>query len=117
MMELIREWKSAVYGENKFFLYHQNNSGGCFDQDENVDVNVIIEAKSEYESNRIAEDMEFYFDGVDNGMDCDCCGDRWSDSPDYYDTLEEAIEHTYTMWGGTIAYLSNGNSYRVENKD
>ena len=50
-------------------------------------------------------------------MDCSCCGDRWHDSPDYYDTIEEAFEDTYTMWGGTIAYLADGKSYRVAVED
>lgn len=59
MKKFIRNWKDEVYGENKFFLYRQNNSGGCFDQDENVDVNVIIEAKSEYESNRLQKTLAF----------------------------------------------------------
>ena len=117
MKEFIKNWREEISGENKFFLYRQNNSGGCFDQDENVDVNVIIEAKSEYESNRIAEDIGIYFDGVDKGWDCNCCGDRWSDSPDYYDTIEEALEDTCTMWGGTIAYLADGKLYRIEVED
>ena len=115
MKEFIKNWSEEIYGENKFFLYRQNNSGGCFDQDENVDVNVIIEAR--YEPNRIAEDIGIYFDGVYKGMDCSCCGDRWYDSPDYYDTIEEALEYTYTKWGGTIAYLSDGKTYRIEVED
>ena len=114
MKEFIKNWREEISGENKFFLYHQNNSGGFFDQDKNVNVNVIIEARYEYESNRIAEDIGIYFEGVMKGMDCQCCGDRWDESPDYYDTIEEALEDTYTMWGGTIAYLSDGKSYRIE---
>lgn len=117
MKEFIRNWREELSSENKFFLYHQNNSGGYFDQNENVDVNVIIEAKSEYESDRIAEDIGIYFNGVMDDIDCDCCGDRWHDSPDYFDTIEEALEHTYTMWGGTIVYLSDGKSYRVAVED
>ena len=54
MKEFIKNWREEISGENNFFLYHQNNSGGFFDQDENIDVNVIIEARDEYESNRIA---------------------------------------------------------------
>ena len=117
MKEFIKNWREEISGENKFFLYRQNNSSGCFDQDENVDVNVIIEAKSKYESNRIAEDIGIYFDGVYKGMDCSCCGDRWNEFPDYYDTIEEALEYTYTKWGGTIAYLSDGKTYRIEVED
>ena len=26
---------------------------------------------------RLAEDIGLYFDGVEQGMDCSCCGDRW----------------------------------------
>ncbi len=33
--------------------------------------------KSESEADSIAEDLGCYWDGVNEGSDCPCCGDRW----------------------------------------
>jgi hypothetical protein len=60
-----------------FYTFGQNNSGGKFHIDEQVAHYVIIEANSAKEANQIAESMSIYFDGVQDGRDCDCCGDRW----------------------------------------
>ena len=67
-----------------FYVYRQNNSGGIFDVDESKGVGhkVFIEANSESEARNKALSIGIYFDGVDSGEDCDCCGDRWYDSPD-----------------------------------
>jgi hypothetical protein len=62
-----------------FFHFSQNNSGGSFDYDgtRGISVNVIIEAADVDEANFRAEQIGLYFDGVDEGNDCGCCGDRW----------------------------------------
>ena len=58
----------------KTFTYHQNNSGGFFVGPKSV----TIEAESAEDADRIAEEEGLvYFDGVENGQDCECCGDRW----------------------------------------
>ena len=62
----------------KFYHFRQNNSGGRFAVNNDVDVHVLIEANSAEEANSIAESKGIYFHGVEDGMDCDCCGDRWS---------------------------------------
>lgn len=72
----------------KFYTYRQNNSGGIFDQDENVDVVVVIEAESFAEANFTAQSIGIYFDGCEKGFDCDCCGDRWSDHWDEDDATD-----------------------------
>lgn len=66
--------------ESKFFEYGQNNSGGSFDIDDGrgIGVKVWIEAFSADDADRRAEAIGIYFDGCSKGMDCDCCGDRWS---------------------------------------
>ena len=63
----------------KYFTYHQNNSGGSFDYDDKIGIttNVIIEAKSADEANQIAEKIGIYWNGMEDGSDCECCGDRW----------------------------------------
>ena len=60
-----------------FFNYNQNNSGGSFVIDDDVAHYVIIEADTAEEANKKAEEIGIYFDGVDKGWDCYCCGDRW----------------------------------------
>lgn len=65
-----------------FFTYRQNNSGGTFDfgKEAGISVTVIIEAPSAQAADDRAEQIGLYFNGVDAGLDCDCCGDRWSQS-------------------------------------
>lgn len=58
----------------KFFHFNQNNSGGSFTGPAN---HVVVEAENAYDANYRAE-SEVYFDGCDDGLDCPCCGDRWS---------------------------------------
>src|SRR5574343_1142735 len=60
-----------------FFTYDQNNSGGSFVINKNVTQYVIVEADSADDANDRAEQVGVYFDGVQNEMDCECCGDRW----------------------------------------
>ena len=62
-----------------WFEYHQNNSGGRFDirEAEGITVYVVIEADDWQHANYLAKRIGLYFDGVEKGRDCDCCGDRW----------------------------------------
>lgn len=61
-----------------FYEYRQNNSGGGFNHHKGrIGRYVIVEAHSAEEANRRAESIGIYFDGVYEGIDCDCCGDRW----------------------------------------
>lgn len=60
-----------------FYEFDQNNSGGEFEVDENLCQTVIIEADSLEEAEKKAFSMGIYYDGVDEGIDCPCCGDRW----------------------------------------
>jgi hypothetical protein len=59
--------------------FRQNNSGGDFviDEHRGIGPNVWIEADSVDEANEIAMGLGIYFDGVEDGEDCPCCGDRW----------------------------------------
>lgn len=57
-----------------YFTFRQNNSGGSFIKPAH---NVVIEADSADDANHRAEAIGLYFDGCDDGMDCECCGDRW----------------------------------------
>lgn len=63
----------------KFFIFDQNNSGGRFviDSDAGIGHIVFIEAQNAKEANIRAVSAGIHFDGVDDGTDCECCGDRW----------------------------------------
>jgi hypothetical protein len=93
----------------KFYTYRQNNSGGYFERDKDVDVIVIIEANDYREANDIAEDIGIYFDGCSKGMDCSCCGDRWSDQWDDDDATD-----TPTIYGEPIEETENWIVYYLD---
>lgn len=79
-----------------FYQFDQNNSGGSFDVDENVCHRLFIEAYSLEEATDKAESLGCYWDGVENGIDCPCCGDRWY-SGDEVD-LEKYTTEGYSVW-------------------
>jgi hypothetical protein len=65
-----------------WYEFRQNNSGGSFAIDDDVTVYVLIQADSTKSANTKAEEVGIYFDGVGNGQDCECCGDRWYEADD-----------------------------------
>ena len=71
-----------------YFKFRQNNSFGHF-----VGTPLVfVQADNAADANSIAQDHGVYFNGVADGIDCDCCGDRWypvhdddaQDQPSYY---------------------------------
>jgi len=85
-----------------FYTFSQNNSGGSFDFNEEAGIThyVIVEADNSDQASARAQDIGLYFNGCDEGIDCHCCGDRWSEpwkddgdaQPLYYDQpVAEAI--------------------------
>ena len=62
-----------------YFTYSQNNSGGTFvvDTESGINKHVIIQAESAEKADVFAQSIGIYFDGVEQGIDCPCCGDRW----------------------------------------
>lgn len=98
-----------------WFHYSQNNSGGGFDFDEAIGIthHVIIEAKDAWLADQRAQFMGLYFDGCDSGMDCSCCGDRWSRA--YGDGDEVPMVYgqpanNYKGWGG---WMKDGKEIAV----
>ena len=65
--------------KTKYYIFDQNNSGGSFDIDpkEGIGPRVWVEATSYDHANDRAENIGIYFEGVQEGRDCPCCGDRW----------------------------------------
>jgi hypothetical protein len=62
-----------------WYELRQNNSGGSFDYDatRGISISNYIEAASAEKANERALGIGIYFDGVDDHIDCACCGDRW----------------------------------------
>jgi len=81
--------------ETKFYEISQNNTGGSFVTDDKLCHRLFIEASSEDEAIAKAEDLGCYWNGVDEGADCPCCGDRWYPSGDGVD-----LEEMNKRWGG-----------------
>lgn len=97
----------------KFYVFQQNNTGGTWDK--YLGYVVIVEAENPEQANELAEDMGIYFDGVNFGPDCPCCGDRWyevdeDDAIEPEDLAEELedIKRYQKDWGlhSTIRYAT-----------
>ena len=93
----------------EMYVYWQNNSGGYFKEIRKtykdnmliLPVKCIGATEYGYEHLAVADKEitpnEVYFDGVEEGLDCPCCGDRWSRLGDWnkkekiyiYENLEE----------------------------
>lgn len=99
-----------------WYTFSQNNSGGRFIVDDKVDAYVIIQAPDADTANQLAERIGIYFNGVFDGYDCQCCGDRWSsmysddygtDKPEIYgqDVLysPDVVTSSYILGGTWLA--------------
>lgn len=74
----------------KFYIFRQNNSRGVFTKEGVV---ILIEAPNADAANERAEDIGVYFDGVNRGIDCPCCGSRWQRA-DEYESVSDLAEYT-----------------------
>lgn len=106
-----------------WFEYSQNNSGGSHVYDDNRGLAewVFVEADSAKEADEYAESIGIYFNGVDDDMDCDCCGDRWhpqawwgggDDKGKNLDELRDTIEIVLKY-----RWRDNGNAIYIHFKD
>jgi hypothetical protein len=77
--------------EKKFYSFRQNNSGGFFKELENGMFHLIVEANSAQEANEIAQEQGVYFNGCEDGLDCECCGDRWYTTSEYNVVNEDEL--------------------------
>lgn len=85
-----------------WYEFTQNDSGGYFVQDDKVCHRLFIEANSFNEAMEKAEELGCYFNGVDDGIDCPCCGDRW-------DFGEEIDIEKYKTEGYKVQTYGYGN--------
>ena len=65
-----------------WYEFQQNNSGGRFTTNDVVAKYVLIQETDAGPANSKAEQIGIYFDGCSQGLDCDCCGDRWDEVSD-----------------------------------
>lgn len=82
---------------SKFYKFEQNNSGGSFDVTDTLCHRLFIEANTTLDAIQKAEDLGCYWDGVSDGRDCECCGDRW-----YCSSSDDGMEFPY-KYGAFIA--------------
>jgi hypothetical protein len=92
---------------SKFYCFRQNNSGGQFIGERDL----IIEAESAEEANEIALDNGVYFDGVEESIDCDCCGDRWYRVEEH----ECDVRDFPHVWGNPVE--KSNCSYKIIKKE
>lgn len=86
--------------DTKFWTFDQNNSGGSFHYDAKAGIGsaVAIEAIDAAHALARAEAIGIYFNGCDDGRDCECCGDRWSDCLD--EGTEQPTKYGAELTGG-----------------
>ena len=88
-----------------FYEFGQNNSGGSFVIDNDLTCHVIIEADNDKEANKLAEGVGVYFNGCDDNIDCNCCGDRW------YEQYEEEGDEVPSVYGTPVAEWAKSNKH------
>lgn len=71
------------------YSFEQNNSGGYYAKP--AQTIIVIEAKDAKHATEIAIGAGMYRNGVADGVDCKCCGDRWNGISEEYDNVKEAI--------------------------
>lgn len=104
-----------------WYEYSQNNSGGSDVYDDNRGLSgwVFIEADSAKEADKHAKSIGIYFDGIDSGRDCDCCGDRWyaNDVPGWDDGVD--FEELKSRVESIMEYRwrANDNAIYIHPKD
>lgn len=84
--------------------YRQTNSRGEF---RGPALNVHIQALSPTAADAIAMERGLYFDGIDKGIDCSCCGDRWQRADARDGSADEPVE-TPDAWDISCAKRANG---------
>ena len=85
---------------SRVYVYRQNNSGGYIIKPAKF---IIVEAENEPAALDKAKEAGLYLDGVSLGVDCSCCGDRWSNFTYEFNSLLEAKSYCYEQNGNRDA--------------
>lgn len=106
-----------------FYTFCQNNSGGYihYDHDAGISEYVIVEAPDQQTAcDRAVVEIGLYFNGCDLELDCECCGDRWYNSPTGTDRPEIYREPPSERHGAVYLHTLDGefrNIGRPVNED
>lgn len=86
-----------------WYEWAQNNSGGFFEEEKNgVCHRLFIEADTYDLAEQKVFELGVYYDGVDEGYDCECCGDRWySGNEVTEESVEKYAQKLATKYGWT----------------
>lgn len=102
------------------FMFRQNNSGGSYidDVENGIGEYVIVEREDESDAIQYAKELGVYFNGVQKGIDCECCGDRW-ELPDEYVTVLDALEDTNVLEKDSSIFIhyQDGSIERKEGRE
>lgn len=103
----------------KFFKFAQNNSGGSFDIDDAAGIGprVWIEANDEAHAMQRARDIGLYFDGVEKGNDCPCCGDRWSSPWESANMFQIDPKWDFNWHNCVYIHFINGQIERIQKEN
>lgn len=104
-----------------WYEYDQNNSGGFFDIDDakGIGPRVWIEAENAADADAKAMRLGIYFDGVADGMDCSCCGDRWYSANMWYkensgkEELDINAQYDFNWHDTVYAHHVDGSLTRI----
>lgn len=92
-----------------FYTFMQNNSGGYWMTDDNVDQVVIVEAETESDAHEIFDEIS------ENYQDyCECCGTRWSSFPEAAETPQIFGEAPESSSWDSIIYYADGDKKIVK---
>lgn len=98
-----------------WFHFSQNNSGGSFSFDEEAGIthHVVIEADTAWLANQRAQHIGIYFNGCDDGLDCPCCGDRWSEPCDNEGDKDPMVYGSPVEKFAGMAWMKEGKEIAV----
>ncbi len=120
--------------ESKLYWFHfsQNNSGGSFVVDDKLASRLFVQEENADRAVSFAENLGVYFDGVNQGRDCPCCGDRWYyphiinfplrySEMNIFETVEEYAQFMANEYGWTTPdayiYYKNGQITKINKQN
>lgn len=81
-----------------FYTLLQRAAEMDYSAEDGIACHVIVEADSRAEAIAAALEIGIYFNGVATGIDCPCCGDRW--------TLANAVTERPILFGQPVEEIS-----------
>ena len=98
-------------GHNMVYGFRQNNSGGYFTSP--AEMIIVVAAKNENHALETAGKAGLYLHGVQLGLDCECCGDRWSNYASEFENAADAKAYAESVSGLKTQYSGDVPAYLV----